>query len=115
MEKIIFVKLSLIKKTPTIVDITWVWWRNVFLFITSNKPIFYSEIDIVASNSTKKISDFRSNGPSPVPRPGLGGGLAAQRPAPMPPRPTGNMQNASLANRPLPGPPGGLPAPILPT
>ncbi|OZC07713.1 dynamin family protein [Onchocerca flexuosa] len=57
---------------------------------------------------------LRSNGPSPVPRPGMGGGLAAQRPAPMPPRPTGNVQNASLANRPLPGPPGGLPAPILP-
>ncbi|MCP9263375.1 Dynamin-2 [Dirofilaria immitis] len=57
---------------------------------------------------------LRSNGPSPIPRPGIGGGLTAQRPAPMPPRPTGNAQNASLASRPLPGPPGGLPAPLLP-
>ncbi|KAK6114041.1 Dynamin-1 [Brugia pahangi] len=58
---------------------------------------------------------LRSNGPSPIPRPGMGGGLTAQRPAPMPPRPTGNVQGASsLASRPLPGPPGGLPAPLLP-
>uniref|UniRef100_A0A915PWR2 Dynamin n=1 Tax=Setaria digitata TaxID=48799 RepID=A0A915PWR2_9BILA len=59
---------------------------------------------------------LRSNGPSPIPRPGMGGGLTAQRPAPMPPRPVSNVQSASssLANRPLPGPPGGLPAPLLP-
>ncbi|VDN07603.1 unnamed protein product [Thelazia callipaeda] len=63
---------------------------------------------------------LRSNGPSPIPRsapqpPGMGGGITAQRPAPMPPRPVANTQNASmLANRPLPGPPGGLPAPLLP-
>ncbi|VIP00257.1 Uncharacterized protein BM_BM9362 [Brugia malayi] len=58
---------------------------------------------------------LRSNGPSPISRPGMGGGLTVQRPAPMPPRPTGNVQDASsLVSRPLPGPPGGLSAPLLP-
>lgn len=62
----------------------------------------------------KEIS-FRSEGASPVPRsapqpPGIN-----QRMAPMPPRPMNAAQNMPpIANRPLPGPPGGLPAPILP-
>lgn len=60
---------------------------------------------------------LRSNGPSPVPRPAPQPPISSQRPAPAPPRPmsmTGMGPN-SIANRPLPGPPGGvLPAPILP-
>ncbi|VDM40625.1 unnamed protein product [Toxocara canis] len=58
-----------------------------------------------------------SNGPSPVPRPAPQPPMGSQRPAPMPPRPVGGMVGGSnsIANRPLPGPPGGaLPAPILP-
>ncbi|VDK43218.1 unnamed protein product [Anisakis simplex] len=57
---------------------------------------------------------LRSNGPSPVPRPAPQPPISSQRPAPAPPRPM-SMGPNSIANRPLPGPPGGvLPAPILP-